>query len=281
MIRAIATFCAAAVAMLMIVVAGPWLVDTGFSVFPVSVVSNAPLSETIYSLILYGIILVAALAGAWVSDINALALGTRPVRESVVGFAVGSGGTILAVSLLLTFNMLTNPGNESVSVLIMLWGAAVILMQCFAEEVFFRGWMQKALGLTFGWKIVVPITAFVFAAAHFASGAFHLTSFINLYLGGLLFGMLAYFNKGIAPAVTAHFGWNMTEQLVFGVDPNPGVGAFGSIANFDMLPLPYLAGTAEFGLNGSIAMTIALLSSIIILYGYFSMTRQQPKRRGH
>jgi uncharacterized protein len=279
MIRAIGTFCAAALVMLLIVLAGPWLVDTGFSALPESVVSNAPLSETVYSLILYGIILTAALIGAWISDIEAMAIGIRPLRESMVGFAVGAGGTVLAVSLLLTFNMLTNPGNDPISMLIILWGAGVILMQCFAEEVFFRGWMQRALGLSFGWKTVVPITAFVFAAAHFASGAFHLASFVNLYLGGLLFGMLAHFCKGIAPAVAAHFGWNVTEQLVFGVDPNPGVGAFGSIANFDMLPSPYLAGIAEFGLNGSVAMTISLLSLLIILYGYFSVTQEKPKRR--
>ncbi len=265
--------------MLMIVLAAPWFVDAGFSVLPASVADNAPLSETIYTLILYGLMLAAALIGAWVSDIKAIKPGNRPLRESMVGFVVGGGGTIVAVSLLLTFKMLTSPSNGAVSLFIILWGAVVILMQCFAEEVFFRGWMQQALGLSFGWKIAVPFTALVFAAAHFTSGAFHLTSFINLYLGGLMFGFLAYFAKGIAPAVAAHFGWNMTEQLVFGVDPNPGVGAFGSIANFDMLPSPYLAGVESYGLNGSVAMTIALLTLIIILYAYFSFTQEKPKRR--
>ena len=90
---------------------------------------------------------------------------------------------------------------------------------------------------------------------------------LNLFLGGLLFGLLAARSGGLAAAIAAHFSWNWAEQLLFGLDPNPGIGSFGSILNLELVGSSWWGGSDE-GLNASIAMTFALamlLAPLLIL----------------
>ena len=58
------------------------------------------------------------------------------------------------------------------------------------------------------------LTTHAFAALHLMGGARSPTTLINMFLGGLLFGYLAAYGRGIAGAVGAHFAWNATEQLL-------------------------------------------------------------------
>ena len=99
-------------------------------------------------------------------------------------------------------------------------------------------------------------------------------SVLNLFLGGLLFGVLAARFNGIAAAFAAHFSWNWAEQLVLGLDPNPGSGSFGSILNFDLVGSAWWGGSKE-GLNASIAMTFALAIILVPLL-IFAARAGQP-----
>jgi uncharacterized protein len=71
--------------------------------------------------------------------------------------------------------------------------------------------------------------------------------------------LLAARSGGLSGAIGAHFAWNWTEQILLGIDPNPGLGSFGAIANFELTG-PAVWGGSDEGLNASIAMTIALLA---------------------
>jgi hypothetical protein len=137
-----------------------------------------------------------------------------------------------------------------------LWGTALIVLQAGSEEVFFRGWLQPILVKAWG-AAGIATTAVTFAALHLIGGANSVVSVLNLFLGGLLFGLLAARYGGIAAAVAAHFAWNWAEQLLFGLYPNPGNGSFGSILNLDLAGSAWWGGSDE-GLNASIAMTFAL-----------------------
>jgi membrane protease YdiL (CAAX protease family) len=98
-------------------------------------------------------------------------------------------------------------------------------------------------------------------------GARSPTTLLNLVLGGLLFGLLAARGGGIAAAAAAHASWNWGERIFAGLDPNPGVGAFGAIRNYDIVG-PLLWGGSDEGLNASLAMTmalVALLAALIVL----------------
>ena len=86
------------------------------------------------------------------------------------------------------------------------------------------------------------------------------------------FGLLAVRSNGILAPMAAHFAWNASESIVFGLDPNPGVDDLGALANFDLVGMPMWGGTAE-GLNASIAMTLVLAALVVPLLPVFSRSK--------
>jgi membrane protease YdiL (CAAX protease family) len=107
-------------------------------------------------------------------------------------------------------------------------------------------------------------------------GARSPTTLINLFLGGVLFGILAARGGGLAGAIAAHFSWNWSEQILLGLDPNPGVGSFGAWLDLDLAG-PALWGGSEEGLNASLAMTMTLLALLVPLIILF---RSAPAAKG-
>jgi len=225
--------------------------------------SGAAVDETIVSVIVFGLLLAAGLAGGALCGINAARLGRG--RRLVEGAAIGLVGLLIATALAGLAGVLRQ-SHSGTSAGFLAWGTALILLQAGSEEVFFRGWIQRVLVTAWGGPGIV-VTAIAFALLHLVGGAASIVTLLNLFLGGLLFGLLAARFDGIAAAVAAHFSWNWAEQLVLGLDPNPGNGSFGSILNFDLVGSYWWGGSAE-GLNASIAMTFALailLAPLLIL----------------
>ena len=152
-------------------------------------------------------------------------------------------------------------------------GDGAHFLQAASEEVFFRGWMQPVLVQSWGAPGVV-VTAIAFALLHLIGGATSAVSVLNLFLGGLLFGVLAARFNGIAAAFAAHFSWNWAEQLVLGLDPNPGTEA-SARSSTSISSAANLVGGSEEGLNASIAMTFALAIILVPLL-IFAARAGQP-----
>jgi membrane protease YdiL (CAAX protease family) len=140
----------------------------------------------------------------------------------------------------------------------------VVIGQSASEELLFRGWVQPVLVRGWGPAAAILITALAFAALHVAGGARTPLTLVNLMLGGILFGLLAWRSGGLAAPIAAHAGWNWAEAILFGLDPNPGAGGFGAIHDLDLLGTAWWGGSAE-GLNASLAMTLTLVALILPL----------------
>jgi uncharacterized protein len=116
----------------------------------------------------------------------------------------------------------------------------------------------------------VLLSALAFSGFHlWAGGASDPIALANLMLGGLWFGLLAQQSGGVIAPIAAHLGWNAAEDLGFGLLPNPGLGDFGALANYDMIG-SVLWGGSEEGLNSSIAMTLVLTALVIPLLPVFA-----------
>jgi serine/threonine protein phosphatase PrpC/membrane protease YdiL (CAAX protease family) len=201
---------------------------------------------------------VTGVIGARLARGNALALGRKPGRMAGLGLVIGSAGVGAAVAYSALAGALGQGSAGAGDPGLILWGSAVVLFAAATEEVFFRGWLQPVLARDFGTPVAILLAALAFSALHVMGGVRSGISLINLFLGGVLFGLLAARTGGIAGAVTAHFAWNWTERLGLGLDPNPGVGSFGALWDFDLAG-PALWGGSDEGLNAGIAMTLALL----------------------
>ncbi len=230
--------------------------------------SGAAVAEAVFSFVLYGSILLATLG------LGAVARVPWTFPDMVALGRFGRGGAIGVAALLLAIGYCalagtvtsgqgtSGQGGRGGAALPL--GLLVVACQVLAEEAMFRGYVQPLLVRGLGPVAGVAVTAISFAMLHAVAGEVDALSVGNMLLGGIWFGLLALRGGGIAAAFGAHLAWNATEQLGLGLDPNPGVGAFGSIVDLDLSGAAAWGGSPA-GLNGSVAMAIALAATIAFL----------------
>lgn len=148
----------------------------------------------------------------------------------------------------------------------LLAGTLLVLVQSGGEEVYLRGWFMPALARRWGAAPAIALSALLFAGLHMLGGARAPLTLVNMALGGVLFGLLAWRSGGIAVPIAAHFGWNWGESFLLGLDPNPGIGSYGAILNLDLTGARWLGGSDE-GLNASVPMTLVLLALVLVARG--------------
>jgi membrane protease YdiL (CAAX protease family) len=190
--------------------------------------------------------------------------GIQPGLWVGPGFAIGVAGVAIGMTYTWICGGLSGGGSGGGFTSWWFAGTALIMFQVMTEEVYFRGWMQPVLQRVWGGPAAVLLTALGFAVVHLASGPRPPLTLLNLFLGGLLFGLLALRSRGLVAPIAAHFGWNWSEQLVLGLDPNPAVGSFGSLYDFELTGMPFWGGSTE-GLNMSIGTTFVLVALILPL----------------
>lgn len=233
--------------------------------------------ETLFSFVIFGSLLVFALVGGRLSNVNPLKIGRKPALMLPIGALIGVIGVVASASYAWLAGTLTYGPGSTGNVGLLLWGTAVILFGAAVEEIYFRGWLQQVLIRQFGVPIAVLLASLAFATLHVMGGARSPTTLVNLFLGGMLFGLLAARAGGLLGAIAAHFTWNWSEQILFGLDPNPGVGSFGAWLDLDLAG-PALWGGSDEGLNASLAMTLTLFALLVPLL-ILSRSSSRPARR--
>lgn len=200
-----------------------------------------------------------------------LRAGGRPLWWILVGQLVGAGGLATCVFYAWLNGSLRPITIDAEAQNHLLLGTAIVLLGVAAEELLFRGWLLGALQDMLGSSWAVLLSAIAFSGFHWWAGgaAADVVSLANLLLGGLWFGLLAVRSGGILAPMAAHFAWNASESIVFGLDPNPGVDDLGALTNYDLVGLPMWGGSGE-GLNASIAMTLVLAALVIPLLPSFT-----------
>lgn len=243
---------------------GPALAEAVRALLPVDQIDNMPVVETIFTAVIFGGLLLVAVVGGLVCRVNPFAMGRQPWLMLLAGLMAGLLGVVFAIVYASIAGTLGGGASAVASIGLLLWGFAVVMLQAGSEEVFFRGWLQPVLQERWGGIAAILVTSLVFAGLHSAGGSVGPVSLANLFLGGLIFGLLAFHGGGIAGALGFHFAWNATEQLVVGVMPNPGVGSFGAMVDLE-LSGPAIWGGSEKSLNASAAMTVVLLAILVPL----------------
>lgn len=261
--RAIAIVIAGFAAVAALILVGPAVIRLVLGLLGDELANTPLVVELVYYAVIFGSMLALAVAGGALTGVRALALGRGRARAIVTGLALGAGGLLatLAYAALAGTMSRGEAGGTSSMLLI---GVPVVALQVLAEEAYFRGWLQPVLARGIGTPAAVVAVAVAFAALHLIGGANGPSTLINLTAGGLMFGLLAARGGGIAGSTAAHFAWNVAEQLVFGLEPNPGAGTFGSLFDFDLAG-PALWGGSEQGLNASLGMTFALAAILALL----------------
>ena len=192
-------------------------------------------------------------------------MGVLPA--SALGLALGVGGVMFSVLQAWLGNHVVPAPPESAAtagVASLLLGAVVIFFEAGVEEICFRGWLQRRLAARISPAAAVTVAAVAFSLLHVFGGARTPLSLVNIFLAGLLFGLLLLRTGSIWAAIWAHVGWNWAETNLFGLSPNPGASSYGTIVDLDLVGAHIWGGSVE-GLNASIAITVVLVALILPL----------------
>jgi hypothetical protein len=238
----------------------------------------AILASGAIQVLIFALFLAAALAGAAVERRRPWRRAAGGIRSLAGGLTIGAGGFCLAVAMAAAAGaVVAGPAQSTPSPLAAIaFGAAVVLLQSLAEEAFFRGWLQPVLCTDWGAWTGLVATSVLFAALHVIAGvqnpmtAQGAVAVVNLFLGGMLFGLLALRTGNLIAPTAAHFAWNWTESGVLGLSDDPT----GSLIRLRFAGSPLWNGGAET-MNGSLA-TVAVLVALVGLLMKVRTTSDPP-----
>lgn len=228
-------------------------------------------SNVLFYTILFVPLIVLSLLLGLLGRHRVLRAGSNPLRWMVVGLLIGAGGLATCVLYAWLNGSLRSVPIDPQAPSYLILSAGVVLLGVTAEELLFRGWLLGALQDMLGSSWAVLLSALAFSGFHWWAGGAKadIVSLANLMMGGLWFGLLAVRSGGILAPMAAHFAWNASESIGFGLDPNPGVDDLGALRNYDLVGLPMWGGSDE-GLNASLAMTLVLAALVIPLLPAFT-----------
>lgn len=224
-------------------------------------------NRAVLYVLLFSSFFAAALIGVFWERRPARVGAWRLAPGALLGFAVGFVCLTAALAMTIAVGAAhlatDSSGIDLRAAPGVLLAGVLVLLQCWAEEALFRGWLQPVMCHRWGAWVGLAATSLLFGLAHSVRTPSPI-AVVNATLAGLTFGLLALRTGGLAAPIAAHFGYNWAEQSIFGLTPNPGVDAMGSIFNFDLSGSRILSGGVD-ELNGSINVTIALGIAILFL----------------
>ncbi len=95
-------------------------------------------------------------------------------------------------------------------------GCAIMLVAAFLEELIFRMLiLGKLLKLTNRWLALV-ISSILFAMVHLANPDINTLGIVNVFLGGMVFGLTYMYTRSLWMVVFFHFSWNFFQGPVLG-----------------------------------------------------------------
>lgn len=198
-----------------------------------------------------------------------------PPRLAVPEFLFGSAfGAVLvgacAALVVLTTDLRHEPGVGFPwrEVLLVYIPAAV------HEELLFRGYAFQKLHR---WhrSFALVFVALVFAALHMGNAAVSWLGLTNIFLGGVLLG-LAYERYGrLWFPIGLHLAWNIMSGPILGHEVS-GYDSMATVLVERGHGPGWLTG-GEFGVEGSVWMTVMELAGIAVLWGLKAAKSQSPK----
>ncbi len=244
-------------------------------ILKINVESSSLLSRILVSSV--GLVLAILLGwacGKLFEDLPFRALGTwftkYWLKDLVLGILIGGISVGFAVLIAVTFGGLRFHYNEAagsaaiqvtllVSGIVFLFGAAF-------EEVLVRGYiLQTFVRANLAWLAII-LTSVFFAVGHLTNPNAELFSSINTGLAGIWLAIAYLKTRTLWLAFGIHFSWNWVMGAFFGIE----VSGLTDLVNAPLLKEmdsgPSWITGGEYGLEGGIACTIALILSTALIW---------------
>ncbi|CAN5303165.1 type II CAAX endopeptidase family protein [soil metagenome] len=192
------------------------------------------------------------------------------LRHLLIGIILGSATLGLAVFIAFIFGGLRFSLNSASPLIEIAYSLAVSLLvfgvAAAFEEVLFRGYILQTFARAgFAWLAIILTSSF-FCLVHVRNPNSDLISSTNTLLAGVWFGIAYLKTRDLWFVWGLHLMWNWTQGSVFGIEVSgiTSVTAFPLLKEIDHGPT-WLTGQ-EYGIEGGIACTIAILLSGVLIY---------------
>ena len=240
--------------------------------------------ENIYFLVVYylfiaaGVTLVTFLLRKHIDRKNLKSIGfqtTHLKKDIIIGAVTGlvpilTGFVILYISGLLSIEGIVPDLNYLTGSLF------VFILVSWNEELAFRGYVLNNLMESMNPYLALIVSSFIFALFHTLNPGLSALSFFNLFLAGLLLGIVFIHTKTIWYALSLHLFWNFFLGPVLGFRVS-GTEAEGLIKISTTGP-DYLTGGA-FGFEGSVISSVLIIICIIILNNYYNKSYNKALKK--
>lgn len=179
-------------------------------------------------------------------------------RELGRGLLLGAGLVVLTFVVLAALGVYQLSGVNSLSVLLLLPLAELVLVGM-AEEMMFRGILFGVTARALGSKAAIVISSLVFALAHLPNAGFSLLAILAITSYGVLQAALYMQTRRLWVCIGTHVGWNYCVSQVFSSTVS-GHAATDGLLRGELLGNAMLTGGA-FGVEASL-VTVLLISAV-------------------
>ncbi len=136
------------------------------------------------------------------------------------------------------------------------------VVQSLFEEIAFRSYLMPALEARFGLWASLLVSSILFALIHLSNSNVAVLGIVNIFLAGLLLGVLFIKYQNVWVAAGLHCSWNYIQSTILGFEVS-GESVFNMIETEEAGP-DFLTGGA-FGFEGSL-ISVLFLGGLIIYY---------------
>ena len=189
------------------------------------------------------------------------------LRSHVKDFFISGlfGGICILLGFLIIINLNWHQvETQPLRMNYLLGSCFMVLCGAFLEEVIFRGYLLRKLIEKFSPFVSLTLSSLLFVGLHCLNYGITFLSIINIFLAGLLLGMLFLKTKNIWLTVGFHFLWNYVQAILgFNVSGGDLLPSIISL-NFENANL---FNGGNFGFEGSYVCSIILL--LLTLYFYY------------
>jgi len=214
------------------------------------------------------------LCGKFLEGLPFRALGawftTNWFKHLALGIIMGSVSICFAVSIAIVFGGLSfeiNPNQGQTAILNTLGSSFVIFAVAAAfEEALFRGYILQTFSRAgLPWLAVILTSAF-FGVVHLGNPNAGIVSTLNTILAGIWFSVAYLKTRDLWFVWGMHLMWNWVQGAFFGIEVSglTDITTASFLTERDRGPT-WLTGE-DYGIEGGIACTIALLVSIAVIY---------------
>lgn len=254
-----------------------------FVVGAVGLLSRLPIGFSQESLLAFIIpfLITAAIAvflgwifGRFFEDLPFRALGVwftkNWLKDLISGLTLGAVSIGIAALIAYIFGGMrfeTNQNSGNTAILLTLGVTLLIFtVGAIAEEVLFRGYLlQTMTRAKLAWVGVI-LTSFLFASAHNSNPGASVFSWINTLLAGVWLAAAYLKTRNIWFPLGIHLTWNWVQGAFLGIN----VSGLSELASAPLMRVAEkgnaFIGGGDYGLEGGIACTIALIISTALIW---------------